>query len=61
MRSIWGGRSTKAVYMQRKGEVYTLVRYCILDAPISEKSLSVEMLTDHLKAVAQALEAKSNT
>jgi type IV pilus assembly protein PilM len=54
-----GGRSTKAVYMQRKGEVYTLVRYCILDAPIYEKSLSVEMLTDHLKAVAQALEAKT--
>src|SRR5579863_3185567 len=54
-----GGRSTKAVHLQRKGDVCTLLRYCVIDAPIFEKSLSVEMLTEHLKAVHQALETKT--
>src|SRR5580658_9183842 len=54
-----GGRSTKAVHLQRRGDVYTLLRYCVLDAPIYEKSLSVDMLTEHLKAVGQALDAKT--
>jgi type IV pilus assembly protein PilM len=54
-----GGRSTKAVHLQRKGDVYTLLRYCFMDAPIYEKSLSVDMLADHLKAVSQALDAKT--
>ncbi len=54
-----GSRSTKAVYMQRKGDVYSLLRYCVLDAPIYEKVMSVDMLADHLKAVYQALEAKT--
>jgi len=44
--------------VQRKGDVYTLFRYAILDAPIYEKVLSVEMLTEHLKAVHQAFETK---
>jgi type IV pilus assembly protein PilM len=54
-----GGRSTKAVHLQRKGDVCTLLRYCVLDAPVQEKGISVEALTEHLKAVHQALEAKS--
>src|ERR1041385_8495084 len=54
-----GSRSTKAVHIQRRGDVYTLLRYCVLDAPIFEKNVSVELLADHLKAVAQALEAKT--
>lgn len=54
-----GGRSTKAVHMQRKGDVYTLLRYCVMDAPIFEKSISVELLADHLKAVFQSLDAKT--
>lgn len=54
-----GGRSTKAVYMQRKGDVCTLLRYCVMDAPIFEKNVSVELLADHLKAVALALDAKT--
>ena len=53
-----GTRSTKAVHVQRKGDVYTLFRHAILDAPIYEKVLSVEMLTEHLKAVHQAFETK---
>jgi len=54
-----GSRSTKAVHMQRKGDSYSLLRYCVLDAPIYEKAMSVDMLADHLKAVAQALETKT--
>jgi len=53
-----GGRTTKAVFLQRREETYVLSRYALLDAPIYEKSLSVELLTEHLKAVCQALDAK---
>ena len=53
-----GGRTTKAVYLQRRNETYVLNRYAVLDAPIYEKSLSVELLTEHLKAVSQTLEAR---
>src|SRR5580704_17016025 len=54
-----GGRSTKAVLMQRKGDIYTLLRYCVMDAPIFEKNISVELLADHLKAIYQALDTKT--
>ncbi len=54
-----GGRSTKAVHLQRRGDAFTLLRYCVMDAPIYEKSLSVDLLSDHLKVVYQALEAKT--
>lgn len=54
-----GGRSTKAVHMQRKGDTCTLLNYCVMDAPIYEKSMSVDLLTEHLKAVYQAMGTKS--
>ncbi len=54
-----GGRSTKAVHLQRRGDVYTLLRYCVMDAPLYEKALSVDLLTEHLKAVYHALETKT--
>jgi type IV pilus assembly protein PilM len=54
-----GGRSTKAIHLQRRGDAYTLLRYCVIDAPIYEKHLSVDLLTEHLKAVYQALDAKT--
>src|ERR1700722_154661 len=54
-----GGRSTKAIHLQRRGDVYTLLHYCVVDAPIYEKSLSVDVLTEHLKAVHQALDTKT--
>lgn len=53
-----GGRTTKAVYLQRRNESFVLSRFALLDAPIYEKSISVEMLSEHLKAVSQALEAR---
>jgi type IV pilus assembly protein PilM len=54
-----GGRTTKAVHLQRRGEGYTLCRYALLDAPIYEKNLSADLLAEHLKAVCQALDAKT--
>ena len=54
-----GGRTTKAVHLQRRGDGFILNRYAVLDAPIYEKNLSVELLTEHLKAVSQALEART--
>jgi type IV pilus assembly protein PilM len=54
-----GGRTTKGIHLQRKGDGYALVHYTVMDAPIYEKSLSVELLAEHLKAIIQALEAKS--
>jgi type IV pilus assembly protein PilM len=50
-----GGRSTKAVQLQRKGERFALANYAILDAPISDKALSIEMLAEHLKNVGRML------
>lgn len=54
-----GARTTKAVVMQRRGDVYTLSRYLLLDAPIFDKAMPAELLTEHLKAVAQGIESKS--
>lgn len=54
-----GGRTTKAVHVQRKGNDFVLTRYAILDAPIYEKTLSADLLSEHLKSVSAALEAKT--
>lgn len=54
-----GSRITKAVHLQRRGETFALCGFALMDAPIFDKSLSAEMLTEHLKAVAQALDAKT--
>ncbi|MGO8929926.1 MAG: pilus assembly protein PilM [Limisphaerales bacterium] len=56
-----GGRTTKAVHVQRRGQGFALCGFALLDAPIFEKTLSADLLTEHLKAVAQALGAKSKT
>ncbi len=50
-----GGRTTKAVHLQRKGDQFTLVNYALLDAPICEKSLSAELLSEHLRTVVREL------
>lgn len=52
-----GGRTTKAVHVQRKGDSYVLQRYALMDAPIYERGLSSEMLCEHLKALLQSMEA----
>ncbi len=53
-----GGRTTKAVSVQRRGETYTLTSYSVLDAPVSDKSASVELLAEHLKTLSSGLEGR---
>jgi type IV pilus assembly protein PilM len=50
-----GGRTTKAVHLQRRGDRFALVNYAVLDAPLSDKAISAELLTDHLKNVGRML------
>ena len=50
-----GSRTTKAVLLEKRGEILALTRYALLDAPLFEKKISVELLGDHLKSVAEAL------
>ena len=54
-----GGRTTKAVHLQRKGDRYALTGYALMDAPIYEKSVSADLLSEHLKGVCQALNSKT--
>src|SRR5712671_1094872 len=51
-----GARTTKAVFLQQHGEVWSLCRYVLLDAPIFDKKISPELLAEHLKSVVEALE-----
>ena len=45
--------------VHRRGEDFALCGYALLDAPIFEKSLSLDLLTEHLQAVVQALQPKT--
>lgn len=50
-----GGRTTKAVHVQRKGDKFVLCGYALMDAPIYEKTIPVDLLTEHLKVIGQSL------
>ena len=39
-----GNRTTKAVLLERRGDVLALTRYALLDAPIYDKKMSPELL-----------------
>lgn len=54
-----GSRFTKAVHVQRRSDGLALGGYAILDAPLYEKTLSVDLLKEHLAAVAKTLGAKA--
>ena len=54
-----GARTSKAVYIQRKADKLVLSSYAVMDAPIYEKSLSAEMLAEHLKALCKTLDART--
>jgi len=56
-----GCRTTKAVHVQRSKDGFILAGYAFLDAPIFEKNIPTELLTEHLKAVSQALPVKTKT
>jgi len=52
-----GHRITKAVLLRRKGGGFQLLNYVSVDAPIYEKTPSIELVSDHLREVCQALGA----
>jgi type IV pilus assembly protein PilM len=52
-----GGRTTKAVELQRNGHGLELSGYALLDAPVYEKGLSPGVLAEHLKNVTHMLGA----
>ena len=54
-----GGRTTKAVHLQRTDDKFTLLHYALLDAPIYERSPSPDLLAEHLRSICQALDAKT--
>src|ERR1700685_515318 len=54
-----GARTTKAVLLEQRGEVLALCRYALLDAPIFEKKISSELLSEHLRNVVKALGAET--
>jgi type IV pilus assembly protein PilM len=56
-----GTRTTKAVHVQRRGEGLALCGYALFDAPLFEKSLTSELLCEHLKAISQAFGGKTKS
>ena len=50
-----GGRVTKAVLLEQRGDVWALSRFALEDAPISDKKISPELMAEHLKGVMKAL------
>jgi type IV pilus assembly protein PilM len=54
-----GGRSTKAVHLQRKGDRFVLTDFVIIDAASHEKPLAPDVLGEHLKEISRRLTTKS--
>ncbi len=54
-----GARTTKAVLLERRGEVLALSRYALLDAPIYEKKFSPDLLAEHLRTVTKAMDPRT--
>lgn len=53
-----GGRTTKAVHLQRRDKGFALLGFALFDAPIYEKNLSTELLSEHLSKVVRSFEPK---
>src|SRR5438876_3028912 len=54
-----GSRRTKAVQLQRRGDSFALTGYAMLDAPVFDKTIPVELLTEHLQTLSQTLGTKT--
>jgi type IV pilus assembly protein PilM len=54
-----GGRTTKAVHVQRRGERFSLVNYAVLDTPIFEKNYTPDVLAEHIKNAARAVGSRT--
>ena len=50
-----GGRHTKAVHLQSKGDQLRLAGYTIQDSPSEQSAFSVDVMAEHLKSVSRAL------
>ncbi len=53
-----GGRTTKAVHLQRVNDRFALCGLALLDAPIYERSPSPELLAEHFRNVFEAVGSK---
>jgi Tfp pilus assembly PilM family ATPase len=53
-----GGRSTKAVSLQRKGERFLLTDFAVIEAAKQDKAPSPSQLGEHLKEVVRALDTR---
>ena len=56
-----GGRTTKAVLMQRRNDAYVLARYALADAPAPQKTFSADVIGEHIKSIVETLEAKTKS
>ena len=56
-----GGRTTKAVELQRNGGGMSVVRYAVQDVPLLESGFTTESLTAHLRGLWQALDTKTKS
>ncbi len=54
-----GARTTKAVLLDRRDDGYSLSRFAVQDAPIYDKALPQGLLTEHLKAIVEAMQPKT--
>jgi type IV pilus assembly protein PilM len=50
-----GGRHTKAVHVQNKGDQLRLIGYTIQDSPNEQSTFSTDVMAEHLKSVSRAL------
>src|SRR6185436_10053623 len=54
-----GGRSSKAVHLQRKGDGFALANFAVVDAASHDKTISEDVLTEHLKEIGRLLDVRS--
>jgi type IV pilus assembly protein PilM len=54
-----GTRTTKAVLLNRRDAGFSLSRFVVQDAPVYDKALPQGLLTEHLKAIVEAMQPKT--
>ena len=54
-----GTRTTKAVLLERKENVFNLTRFAVQDAPIYDKAMPQGLLTEHLRAITESMQPKT--
>ncbi len=54
-----GARTTKAVLLERRDDTFSLSRFTVQDAPIYDKAVPQGLLTEHLRAITNAIQPKT--